>query len=838
MGELQLNIDAPDSGEIYFADVALPLPIPQLFTYRIPNEFLELLQPGIRVIVQFGRQKVVTGIIDNIHQNAPEIYAAKPILDILDAEPVVTDQQTQLMKWMASYYMCTLGEVLNAGLPSGLKLSSESRIQLHPDRDWNDTDLPLDDRELILLSALDNNDSLTYREAADALGLKSAYKYIKSLVQKELIIIYEEVKERYKPKKVKKIRLNPDFLESEEHIEALFKRLEKRPKQTDILLRYLQEVPIYQSPELNEQGIDKSLFNEADLSVSSLNTLIKNRVFESFEVVISRFGESTEQALKEVNLTQEQEKARDEILGHFQTKPTALLHGITGSGKTEVYISLIQDALETGNQVLYLLPEIALTAQIVNRLQAVFGDRMGVYHSKFSDNERVEVWHGLLEGRFDFIIGVRSAIFLPFKQLGLIIVDESHENSYKQFDPAPRYHARDVAVYLAHLHQGKTLLGSATPSLESYTNALQGKYGLVELNSRFHNAQLPDIQIADIRSEKKKKTAIGDFTSELIGALKEVLEKGEQAIIFQNRRGFSNYLTCEDCGYIPECPRCAVSLTYHQYKNQLNCHYCGHKQPVPLVCPACGGTRIHTVGIGTEKIEEELKLILPEARIQRMDLETTRAKYAYQNIIHDFEKGNIDILVGTQMVSKGLDFDRVSLVGVFDIDRMIHFPDFRSLERTFQLVTQVSGRAGRRDIQGKVIIQTRDPDQGILRLIQNHQFLTFYQGEMFEREKYDYPPYTRMIFLLVRSKDKKLTNETARFLANILKEDLGQKRVLGPQEPLINKIRDKYLMDIYLKVERKYKIEAVKDIIKAAQMELLKKKEFASVEVIVNVDPY
>ncbi|WP_139135159.1 primosomal protein N' [Roseivirga sp. 4D4] len=838
MGELQLNIDAPDSGEIYFADVALPLPIPQLFTYRIPDEFLELLQPGIRVIVQFGRQKVVTGIIDNIHQNAPEIYVAKPILDILDAEPVVTNQQTQLMKWMAGYYMCTLGEVLNAGLPSGLKLSSESRIQLHPDWDWNDTDQPLDDRELILLNALDNNDSLTYREAADSLGLKSAYKYIKSLVQKELIIIYEEVKERYKPKKVKKIRLNPDFLESEEHMEALFKSLEKRPKQTDILLRYLQEVPVYQSPELNELGIDKSLFNEADLSVSSLNTLIKNSVFESFEVVISRFGESTEQTLKEVNLTEEQEKSRDEILGHFKTKPTALLHGITGSGKTEVYVSLIQDALETGNQVLYLLPEIALTAQIVNRLQAVFGDRMGVYHSKFSDNERVEVWHGLLEGRFDFIVGVRSAIFLPFKQLGLIIVDESHENSYKQFDPAPRYHARDVAVYLAYLHQGKTLLGSATPSLESYTNALQGKYGLVELNNRFHNAQLPDIQIADIRSEKKKKTAIGDFTSELIGALKEVLEKGEQAIIFQNRRGFSNYLTCEDCGYIPECPRCAVSLTYHQYKNQLNCHYCGHKQPVPLVCSACGGTRIHTVGIGTEKIEEELKLILPEARIQRMDLETTRAKYAYQNIIHDFEKGNIDILVGTQMVSKGLDFDRVSLVGVFDIDRMIHFPDFRSLERTFQLVTQVSGRAGRRDVQGKVIIQTRDPDQGILRLIQNHQFLTFYQGEMFEREKYDYPPYTRMIFLLVRSKDKKLTNETARFLANILKEDLGQKRVLGPQEPLINKIRDKYLMDIYLKVERKYKIEAVKDIIKAAQMELLKKKEFASVEVIVNVDPY
>ncbi len=838
MSELQLNIDAPDGDEIYFADIALPLPIPQLFTYRIPGEFLELLQPGIRVIVQFGRQKVVTGVVDNIHQKAPEVYTAKPILDVMDASPIITPQQTELMKWISSYYMSTLGEVLNAALPSGLKLSSESRIQLHPDKDWNDTEYPLDDRELILLNALENNDSLTYRESADSLGLKSAYKYIKSLVQKELIIIYEEVKERYKPKKVKRVRLNPDFLESEEHIQALFQSLEKKPKQTDLLLKYLQEIPVYQEPEKNEQGIDKSVFTQSGLSSSSLNTLIKNQIFEAFEVVVSRFGESESKVLKEIELTETQKSARNEILEHFQTKPTALLHGITGSGKTEVYIDLIKNALEAGNQVLYLLPEIALTAQIVNRLSAVFGDRMGVYHSKFSDNERVEVWHGLLDGRFDFIVGVRSAVFLPFRQLGLIIVDESHESSYKQFDPAPRYHARDVAIYLAHIHHGKTLLGSATPSLESYTNALQGKFGLVELNQRFHQAELPEIQIADIRSEKKKKTAIGEFTSVLIEALKSTIEKGEQAIIFQNRRGYSNYLTCEDCGYIPDCPRCAVSLTYHQYKNQLNCHYCGHKQAVPLVCPACGGTRIHTVGIGTEKIEEELKLILPEARIQRMDLETTRAKYAYQNIIHDFEKGNIDILVGTQMVSKGLDFDRVSLVGVFDVDRMIHFPDFRSIERTFQLVTQVSGRAGRRDIKGKVIIQTRDVDQGILKLIQQHQFLRFYQGEMFEREQYNYPPYTRMIHILLRSKDKKLTSETAGYLANILKEDLGQKRVLGPQEPLINKIRDKYLMDVYLKIERKYKIEAVKDIIKSAQLELLKKKEFSTVELVLNIDPY
>ncbi len=838
MTALQLNIDAPQGEHTYFADVALPIPIPQLFTYRIPAEFLELAKPGIRVIVQFGRQKVVTGLIDKVHQNAPEVYTAKPLLDILDAEHIVSTHQISMMKWMANYYLCTFGEVFNAALPSGLKLSSESKIQLHPHYDWNESDLPLDDKEVILLSALEKNDSISYREAADFLELKSAYKYIKSLVQKELIIIYEEVKERYKPKKVKKIRLHGDFLANEGSLDELFQELEKRPKQSDLLLFYLREVPILKNPELNQSGIPKTAFTDAGLSASSLKTLVNNGVLVEFEVIISRFEEGPNTDLQEITLSKIQQGAKEEILDHFNTKPTVLLHGITGSGKTEIYISLIQDALDNGNQVLYLLPEIALTAQIVNRLRKVFGDRMGVYHSKFSDNERVEVWYGLMEGRFDFIVGVRSSIFLPFSHLGLIIVDEAHESSYKQFDPAPRYHARDVALYLAHLHAAKTILGSATPSLESYTNALQGKYGLVELFERYNDASLPSTELANITEERKRKTNMGDFTSVLVEAITQILEKKEQAIIFQNRRGYSNYLTCEDCGFIPECHRCSVSLTYHQYKNQLNCHYCGHKQAVPLVCPACGSPKIHTVGIGTEKIEEELKLIFPKARVQRMDLETTRAKYAYQNIIQQFEKGEIDILVGTQMVSKGLDFDKVSLVGVFDIDRMIHFPDFRSFERTFQMVTQVSGRAGRRDTAGNVIIQSRNPDQNIIDLIKKGDYLTFYQQEMRERKKYHYPPYTRMINILMRSKDKKLTHEAATYFTNILKEDLGGSRVLGPQEPLINKIRDKFLMDIYLKIEKKYKMEAVKDFIRNAQYEMLKKKDFKSVEIVVDVDPY
>ena len=838
MTSLQLNIDAPEGEATQFADVALPLPIPQRFTYRIPSEFLDLVKPGIRVIVQFGRQKVVTGLVDKVHQNPPEVYTAKPLLDILDSEPIVTPPQIQMMKWLNEYYMCTYGEVLNAGLPSGLKLSSESKIQLHPHYDWNESDLELDDKEVLILSALENKDSLSYGEAADVIGLKSAYKYIKSLVQKELIIIYEEVRERYKPKILKKIRLHGDYLANESALDELFQKLEKKPKQSDVLLYYLREAPVFQKPELNQSGILKSNFSDQGLSVSSLKTLIKNEVFIEFEVIVSRFGEDTFQEPKEITLSPKQENIKAEILDLFGTKDTVLLHGITGSGKTEIYIHLIQQAIENGGQVLYLLPEIALTAQIVQRLQLVFGDKMGVYHSKFSDNERVEVWYGLLEGRFDFIVGVRSSVFLPFSNLSLVIVDEEHETSYKQFDPAPRYHARDVALYLSHLHGAKTLLGSATPSLETYTNAKQEKYGLVEIFERYNDATLPKIELANLTLEKKRKTSSGDFTSVLTEAIGQILEKKEQAIIFQNRRGFSNYLTCEDCGYIPECPRCSVSLTYHQYKNQLNCHYCGHKDAVPLVCPACGSTKIHTVGIGTEKIEEELKLLFPKARIQRMDLETTRAKYAYQNIINEFEKGEIDILVGTQMVSKGLDFDKVSLVGVFDLDRMLHFPDFRSYERAFQMTTQVSGRAGRRDTEGLVVVQSRDPDQGIVELIQKGDYQAFYDLEMREREKYNYPPFTRMINILVRSKDKKLTKEASTELANILKENMGSARVLGPQEPLINKIRDKFLMDIFLKIERKYKIDAVKELIKKAQLELLKSKELKSAEVIVDVDPY
>ena len=838
MHQLQFNDTSSTNEATTFVDVALPLPIPRLYTYRVPDDYLILVKKGIRVIVQFGRTKVITGVIIKVHNRPPEVYAAKPILDILDAAPILGHIQIDFIQWVSTYYLCTFGEVLNATLPSGLKLSSESRIQLHPERDWNESTYAFDDKEIILLQGLENNDSMTYQQAADILDLKSAFKYIKSLVQKEVIIIYEELKERYKPKKIKMIRMDHELVINEVLLEELFSSLEKKPKQADILLHYLRELPVLKEPKRNEQGLEKKKLIEAGHSLSSLNTLKKNHILEEFEVIVSRFGESNHHPFKEIMLSDEQSRAKDEIYQCFQKKSTVLLHGVTGSGKTEIYIEMIKDAISNGSQALYLLPEIALTAQIVNRLQAVFGDRVGIFHSKFSDNERVEVWYGLMEGRFDFIVGVRSAIFLPFERLGLIIVDEEHENSYKQFDPAPRYHARDAALFLAHLHQAKTILGSATPSVESYTNALQDKYGLVRLKERYSQTPLPVIHTANLAKEKKQKSATGEFTSVMLEHIREALDNKEQVIIFQNRRGYSSYVSCDDCGFIPNCHRCSVSLTYHQYKNQLNCHYCGHKEVVPVTCPACGSTNIRTIGVGTEKIEEDLKLIYPEARIQRMDLETTRTKYAYQNIIQEFERGEIDILVGTQMVSKGLDFDNVSLVGVFDIDRMIHFPDFRSMERSFQLTTQVSGRAGRRKKRGKVVIQTRDPDQHILRWIENHDYETFYQAEMEERKNYVYPPFTRMIHLLIRSKDKNLTHQAARHLANLLKEDLGSTRVLGPQEPLINKIRDKYLMDLFLKIEKKYSIEAVKEKIKEAQLTMLQLKQFNKVEIIADVDPY
>ncbi|GAB4002478.1 primosomal protein N' [Spirosoma daeguense] len=827
-----------DSDEVtFFADLILPIPVPRLFTYRVPRGMAELVKIGARVIVPFGKKdgRVFTAIVARLHNSPPSAYQARYINEVLDEYPLVTGYQLEMFRWMAEYYMCCIGEVMNVALPSGLKISSQSKVQYNPDFDYPEL---LTEFEAVLLTELKKHPALSYEELGRLAGEGSNVpSLIKSLVGKKAVIVFEEVREKYIPKMVRKVRLHATY-EEREQLLVLLNRLEKLPKQQEVVMRYLRYVPMQHNPTLNQKGLDKTILNQDDeLSQSSLTTLIKNGVFETFEVIQPRFA-SNLSPQAEIKLTDSQRAASQRIMQQFESQNVVLLHGITGSGKTEVYIDLIQQALAGGSQVLYLLPEIALTTQIVVRLQRVFGDKMGIYHSKFSDNERVEVWKGVVSGQYQFVVGVRSSVFLPFDNLGLIIVDEEHETSYKQHDPAPRYHARDVAIMLAHWQQAKVLLGSATPSLETYFQAKQGRYGLVELFHRFGDATLPNIMLINTQQEKRQKTMKNEFSSVLYTALEMNLERKEQSILFQNRRGYSPYMQCEDCDWTAECNNCAVSLTYHQRDAELRCHYCGHKDPVPRICPACGSTKVRTVGFGTEKLEDQLQIFFPGLRVLRMDLDTTRAKNAYQQIIQEFEGGQVDILVGTQMITKGLDFDNVSLVGIFDADRLIHFPDFRATERAFQMLTQVSGRAGRRaGKQGTVLIQTRNPQQPILQKIITNDYKGLFDEEIQERQDFNYPPFSRLIKLTVRHTDKIISSQAAQRLAAELTDALGSSRVLGPEEPLVERIRNQFLYDILIKLERdKVNVKAVKNYIQERINDILTDKGLRQVSIVADVD--
>ncbi|OIN56336.1 replication restart helicase PriA [Arsenicibacter rosenii] len=820
----------------FFAELILPIPVPKLFTYRVPRELVDIIKIGARVIVPFGKKqgKVFTAVVAGLHNTPPSQYQARYILELLDEYPLVTGYQLELFRWISDYYMCCIGEVMNIALPSGLKISSQSKVQYNPDFDHKEL---LTNSEEELLEELKNHPALSYDELGRLVGDINVPSVIKSLVGKKAVIIFEEVREKYTPKMVRKIRLHTDY-EDQTQLMMLIHRLEKLPKQQEVVMRYLSHIPVQRNPELNQKGLDKGILNQDDeLSQSSLQTLIKNKVFETFDVIQPRFSEM-QATQAEIKLTDAQQLAATQIMTQFEQQHVVLLHGITGSGKTEVYIHLIQQALDGGSQALYLLPEIALTTQIVVRLQKVFGDKMGIYHSKFSDNERVEVWKGVLSGKYQFVVGVRSAVFLPFDNLGLIIVDEEHETSYKQHDPAPRYHARDVAIMIAHWQQAKVLLGSATPSIETYYLAQQGRYGLVELFQRYGAATLPEIILVDTKQEKKQKTMKNEFSSALLQALEMNMERKEQSILFQNRRGYSPYLQCEDCDWTSECPNCAVSLTYHQRAAELRCHYCGHKEEVPRLCPTCGSTKVRTMGYGTEKLEDQLQIIFPNARTLRMDLDTTRAKNAYQQIIQEFEQGDIDMLVGTQMITKGLDFDKVSLVGIFDADRLIHFPEFRATERAFQMITQVSGRAGRRgDRQGKVLIQTSNPQQSILQKVINGDYKGLYTEELLEREQYSYPPFTRLIKLTVRHFEQAICRQAAERLAAELTDRLGSTRVLGPEEPLVERIRNQFLFDIMIKIERgPVNMKAVKAFIQDRINDILTDKGLRQVSIVADVD--
>ena len=819
----------------FFAEIVLPVPIPKLFTYRVPAIHNDTIKVGMRAIVQFGQKKILTGIVVTLHQKAPIEYEAKYILELIDESEVIGPRQFGLYQWMASYYMCTLGEVINAALPSGLKLSSESILQLHPSFSFEETLFEFSEKEQMLLRRL-QNDTLSYTEVSKFLGTKNIYSLLKSLTSKEAIILFEKVKEKFKPKTEKRIRLTKKYNHKKE-LEKIFESIGAKPKQEAVLLKYLQLVPVFNNANLNSNGVDKSTLLEGESS-SSLGTLIKNNIFEEFETIVPRFGfDEPEQSLP-ILLSEKQEDVRNKILKAFEVKGVVLLHGITGSGKTEIYIDLIKRALEGGSQALLLIPEIALTTQIVERLKKIFGSVMGAYHSKFSDNERVEVWNGVLSGKFQFVIGVRSSVFLPFDNLGLILVDEEHDSSYKQNDPAPRYQARDVALVMANLHHAKVVLGSATPSIESYYHATHDKFELVSLPDRYGGANLPEVIFADMAIERQRKSNKGDFSSILLKGIDEALKNKEQVILFQNRRGYAPMVQCMDCNWIPKCINCSVSLTYHQFRHEMVCHYCGYHDSLPTQCPTCTSKRILTKGYGTEKLEEELKLLYPQASVQRMDWDTTRTKSSYEIIIENFQNGNTDILVGTQMVTKGLDFDQVSLVGVFDADRMMHFPDFRAHERAFQLIVQVSGRSGRREKKGKVIIQTADPNQPLFNYVLKNDVTRFIEIETKDRKANFYPPYSRLIEITLKHPDRMRCRELANKLAQIIRNKLKGIVILGPGEPIVSKIRNEFLMTILIKISRDGgKLKEIKDQLNEFGNQLLAVKEYRASKIVFDADP-
>ncbi len=820
---------------VYFANILLPVPIPKLFTYRIPRSMEEEITEGTRVIVPFGKRKIITGIIGSIHQEPPVKYEAKSILEILDDRPVMTRTQLRFMQWIASYYMAAIGEVLTAALPSGLKITSESKIQLHPEFDPDEDHERFSDSEFALLTQLQSQGDMTYTEVGEFTGLKNIYHLIHGLMLKDAIIVFDEVKDKYSPRKQRRLLISENYVHA---LDEALGELSRAPRQEEALLAFLNILPVHDNPSVNKRGVLKKALTDQGIPASAIKALADKGILKEYDQVISRFAPFDGQ-LKAVTLTPGQVQAKQQILKQFESRQVVLLHGVTGSGKTQVYMDLISDVLENGSQVLYLLPEIALTTQIVNRLREVFGDQLGVYHSKFSDNERVEVWKGVLSGRFQVIAGVRSSIFLPFEDLGLVIIDEEHEHSYKQYDPSPRYHARDAGIMLAGMHQAKVLLGTATPSMESWYLARDEKYGYVTLTERYGEASLPEITIVDMLREQNKKKNKQSFSSVLYEQVREKLENNRQAIVFQNRRGYSPYLQCEQCGWIPQCTNCAVSLTYHQFGESIICHYCGYREPVPGACEACGHTHMVPVGLGTERIEEETSLVFPGARVLRMDLDTTRSKYGYERILQTFEEGEADILVGTQMVSKGLDFDRVSLVGIIDFDRMLHFPNFRSTERAVQLALQVSGRAGRKDLPGTVVIQTRDVNHPVLTFIREHNYQGFYDQEIGERQLHRYPPFTRLISIHLKHRDRETVREAGRVLGIRLRQGLGEQRVLGPQEPVINKVRNEYLNDLIIKLERQgIDLKQVKDAIRTTSMRLQQEKLFRQLKIVFDVDPY
>lgn len=811
-----------------FADIILPLALPKrTYTYAVPDDLLPDIQPGMRVEVSFGKNKRYSGVVERVHTEQPD-YRVKEILAILDEIAVVTHRQLQLWDWLADYYCCTLGEVMSAALPGHLKLTSETKLVYLPD--YGDDFSSLDSSEYLLAEALLIQNEITIEDARKILNKKSVFPVVQRLLMKGVLSLREDLQEKYSPKTVLAVRLAEPYRSNQELLHPVLDELEKAGRQLETLMAFLH---LSRSrPWVRRQEV----LDKAGVSDSTLRTLVKKAVLELYEREISRVAGFEDELVEAGELSAQQDRALSEIHAAFRDKSTVLLHGVTGSGKTRVYLELMREVMLQGGQVLYLLPEIALTTQIVNRLQRVFGGDVAVYHSKINYNERVEVWRAAVSGK-PVLLSARSGLFLPFQNLQLIIVDEEHDPSFKQYDPAPRYNARDTAIYLAGLYGARVLLGTATPSLESYFNAQNGKYGLVELQERFGGLQLPEIRPVDLKEQHKTKQMQSLFSPVLLEALKTALERGEQAILFQNRRGYSPILECQTCGWTAQCRHCDVSLTYHKHSHRLRCHYCGFQQETPTQCPACGSGKITLLGFGTEKIEDELKLFLPEARIGRMDLDTAGTKSNLINLLNDFEEKRLDILVGTQMVTKGLDFENVGIVGVLGADQLVRFPDFRAGERAYQLLTQVAGRAGRKHRQGLVLVQAWNPAHPVLQEVLRGDFKGFIARELHERREFYYPPFARLIHITLQHKDEKAVLNAAEMFAKHLRHSMG-KRVLGPVQPSVPRIRGYYGQEILLKLEKSAPvIRAAKDLIRQVAETVTSRPGWGQLRVAVDVDP-
>jgi len=813
---------------LHFIDVILPIPIQKTFTYSVTEDEANFLKKGMRVAVSFGKSKMYSALVLNIHQTKPVLYEAKDIHQILDEVPLVNELQLKHWQWISSYYMCSLGDVYRAALPSAFLLESETII--NKNEDFTEEDILADD-EFLIFEALQHQSQLTIHQVIAILGKQKVMPIINSLIKKEAIIIKEEIYEQYKPKLVKYVRLHADY-SSDDSLGKLLEELSRAKKQREAVLGFFQL-------STSKKPIKaKDLEEKASVSASILKSLVDKNIFEFYHIQTDRIefnGDTND--LKVLN--EFQEKALTEIKETFKEKDVTLLHGITSSGKTEVYTKLIQEVLDQGKQVVFLLPEIALTTQIITRLQFYFGEQISVFHSKYSMNERVEVWNNVLENKpkARIILGARSSIFLPFSNLGLIVVDEEHETSYKQFEPSPRYNARDCAIVLAKLHNAKILLGSATPSLETYFNAQQNKYGFVALNRRHGNVQLPKIELIDVKEKQRKKEMKGHFSDRLLKLIQEALDLKEQVILFQNRRGFSPVVECNTCGVSPECPNCDVSLTYHKFRNELRCHYCNYQRSMPNSCGACGSNTLDNKGFGTEQIELELTTLFPDFKIGRMDLDTTRGKYGYQKIIGAFEAKEIDVLVGTQMLSKGLDFENVTLVGIINADSMLNFPDFRAHERAYDMMVQVSGRAGRSKKQGNVAIQTYNPHHQILQQVSTTNYAEMYKEQLQERWQYKYPPYYRLIKITLKHKDYNKVDSGVNWLFKALYSSFGEN-VLGPTAPAVSRVRNQYIKNIVIKIPPKQNLAQTKKQLQKIKDTFEAVKDFRPIRFITDVDAY